>query len=620
MQDETAAAGPIGGAETAASSPASTALRAGRRQLVEFVEVYARALSFLAPERRLAITLGIASLGLATLVFVEPTLFGKVIDVLASSAGRPPSEIWAESLYWLMLWGLFGIGGIVATILVSLHADRLAHRRRLAVMASFFTHVLALPPAFHGATHSGRLMKVMLQGSEQLFGLWLMLFRENLTTFLALLILLPLAIWRNWQLGVLLAVLTLVFAGLSSWVLRQTQIAQQSVERLHSDLAARAGDVFGNVVLVQSFRRLAAEASSIDEMIRRLMVAQYPVLNYWALVSVLSRAASTLTVMAIFALGTWLFVLGRTTVGEIVSYMGFAQLLVGRLEGAMGFANRLFFQKEGLREFFTILDTRSTVAERPGALTMGRAAGNVRFEHVSLSYDGERPAVSDLEIDVPAGTTVALVGPTGAGKSTAMALLLRLRDPDTGRITIDGTDIRDVTLDSLRANVGVVFQESLLFNRSIEDNLLVGRPDATHAEVEAAAKLAQAHDFIIARPDGYRTLVGERGAGLSGGERQRLAIARALLKDPPLLILDEATSALDAATESRVQEALGNLMRGRTSFLIAHRLSTIRDADLILVFDRGRVVERGSFTDLVAQGGRFAELARLQLGTDTSPG
>jgi ATP-binding cassette subfamily B protein len=194
-----------------------------------------------------------------------------------------------------------------------------------------------------------------------------------------------------------------------------------------------------------------------------------------------------------------------------------------------------------------------------------------------------------------------------------MALLQRLWDPQEGRITIDGIDIRDVTLASLRAEIGVVFQESMLFNRSIADNLRVGKPDATQEELEAACRLAEAHDFILRQPRGYDTLVGERGATLSGGQRQRLAIARALLKDPPILILDEATSALDAATEARVQQALRALMRGRTTFVIAHRLSTVRDADTILVFSEGRIAEQGSFEELTRKGGIFAELVATQL-------
>ncbi|HYZ32273.1 MAG TPA: ATP-binding cassette domain-containing protein, partial [Crenalkalicoccus sp.] len=310
---------------------------------------------------------------------------------------------------------------------------------------------------------------------------------------------------------------------------------------------------------------------------------------------------------------------GEASVGEIVSFMGFATLLISKLEGAVGFVSRLVFQAPAIAEFFEVLDARSTVPEKPGALDLGRAVGAVAFEGVAFAYPGGPRILDGVAFAAPPGRTLALVGQTGAGKSTAMALLQRMWDPVAGRITLDGHDLRDIKLDSLRANIGVVFQESMLFNRTIRDNLLVGRHDATQEQVEQACAMAEAHDFILRQPKGYDTMVGERGGNLSGGQRQRLAIARALLKDPPVLILDEATSALDAATEARVQRALRRLMAGRTTFIIAHRLSTVRDADEILVFESGRIVERGTFDALVRENGRFAELVRTQLTVEPAP-
>ena len=233
---------------------------------------------------------------------------------------------------------------------------------------------------------------------------------------------------------------------------------------------------------------------------------------------------------------------------------------------------------------------------------------------VSFSYDGKRAAVADLSFTALPGERIALVGPTGSGKSTALALLHRTFDPQSGFITIDGMDIRALTLTGLRRNIGVVFQETLLFNRSIAENLRVGKPDATDADMREAAARAQALDFIVRNPDGFEARIGERGRLLSGGERQRLAIARALLKDPPILILDEATSALDPVTEARVTAALDEVMKGRTTFVIAHRLATIRNATRILVFDDGRVVETGTYDELVRRGGFFAELVHAQFG------
>jgi ATP-binding cassette subfamily B protein len=312
-------------------------------------------------------------------------------------------------------------------------------------------------------------------------------------------------------------------------------------------------------------------------------------------------------------IGTFLHVNGEAGVGEIVSFMGIATLLIGRLEAAVSFTARMFFLRPQLEDFFAVLDAESAVPEKSGAPDLVATQGEVRFENVEFAYPGGPPVLVDVSFTARPGTVVALVGQTGAGKTTAMALLQRLWDPDAGRILIDGQDLRDVTLESLRRSVGVVFQESLLFNRTIRDNLCMGRPDATDADLEHACRQAEAHDFILRQPQGYDTMVGERGASLSGGQRQRLAIARALLKDPPILILDEATSALDAATEARVARALAALMEGRTTFIIAHRLSTVRNADEILVFEGGRIVERGNFDALLALHGRFAELVETQL-------
>lgn len=587
---------------------------------MRFLRIYTRALAMLAPERYLAVALALANVAVAALVFIEPVLFGRLIDILVHASARPRAEVWHESLVVVGVWVGVGLAGILASILVSLNADRLAHRRRLAALGSYFVHVLALPISYHTATHSGRLLKILLQGVDHLFNLWLAFFREHLATFVAVLVLLPLSLALNWRLGLLLALLMAVFAGLSVIAVRRTEEAQDIVESYHSELAARAGDALSNVLLIQSFVRLATEAQGLTDLMSRVLVRQYPVLTLWAVVSVLNRAASTITVVAIFVVGTWLNLEGKASVGEIVSFMGFATLLIGRLEQATGFVSRLFFQTQGLSDFFAVLDTKSEVSDKPNAIALGRVKGEVAFDHVSVSYDTVRPAVSDLCFRVAAGTNVALVGSTGAGKTTAMMLLVRLRDPQSGAITIDGIDIRDVTLDSLRHNIGAVFQDSALFNRSIADNLRVGRPDATDAEMGAAAQLAEAHDFIMAQPYCYDTLIGERGTTLSGGERQRLAIARAFLKDPPILILDEATSALDSVTEASVQRALKALMRGRTTFTIAHRLSTVRHADLILVLDHGRLVEQGGHDALIALGGVYARLVNTQqLGGAAAP-
>ncbi len=582
---------------------------------MHLVRLYARVLRVLAPDKWVAVGLAAASVALAGLQFMEPVLFGRVVDVLTHASSTPREQVWAEALQLLALWCAVGFSAIGANIAISLLADRRAHRNRLLAMGGFFEHVLSMPLSFHGDVQSGRLMKVMLAGSDHMFATWLAFFREHLTTFIAVIVLLPLTLVLNWRLGLLLIGLVAVFAIIVAYVISKTDRAQSEVERFQSELAGNAQDALSNIVVVQSFTRLGSEARLFGDIVRRVLDHQFPVLNWWAVVSVMTRAASTLTVIAIFVLGTILHLDGKATVGEIVTFMGFATMLISRMEGAVGFVSRLVFHGPAIAEFFAVLDAQSSVPEKPGALTLARAKGDVDFDHVAFAYPGGPRILHDMDFKAPPGRTVALVGQTGAGKSTAMALLQRLWDPVEGRITLDTHDLRDVSLESLRRNIGVVFQESMLFNRSIRDNLLVGKPDATQEEIETACRMAEAHDFITRQPRGYDTMVGERGSSLSGGQRQRLAIARALLKDPPVLILDEATSALDAATEARVQKALKALMNGRTTFVIAHRLSTVRDADEILVFEGGRIVERGSFRQLVDLDGRFAELVKTQLAT-----
>jgi ATP-binding cassette, subfamily B, beta-glucan exporter len=580
---------------------------------MRLIRLYIRVLGQLGSDLRVGAILALANIALAISAFAEPILFGRIIDVLtrAQIPGTPPVTFGSLTPL-IVAWVAFGLFSIGAGALVALHADRLAHRRRLAVVANYFEHVLELPLAFHTSTHSGRVLKVMLEGSGAMSWLWLGFFREHMSAIIALVVLLPLTVFLNWRLGLLLVALVAVFTILTAVVLRKTETLQGTVERYHSSLAEHASDALGNVPVIQSFTRIEAETRSLRTIIHQLLQAQNPVLAWWALASVASRASATITVTAIFLMGTWLHLNGLASIGEIVTFMSMATMLIGRLEQAVSFINQLFMQAPKLREFFEILDTTPVVHDRAHARPVERFRGEVSFEDVSFSYDGKRSAVQDVSFAVGAGENVALVGATGSGKSTTLGLLHRAFDPQSGLIRIDGFDIRDVTLASLRRNIGVVFQEPMLFARSIRENLQVGRPEATDAEMIEALERAQAIEFITRQTNGLDTIIGERGRSLSGGERQRLSIARALLKNPPILILDEATSALDAATEQKLQRALDEVMRGRTTFVIAHRLATIRNADRILVFDHGRVIETGTFDALVARGGRFADLARAQ--------
>jgi len=579
---------------------------------VNFVRLYTRVLVMLGEEARLGWILAVANLMLAGALFAEPMLFGRIVDTLAASQSRAAELDWNRLVVLIGAWVGFALFTIVAGTLISLHADRLSHRQYQVVRTMFFEHVLQLPLSYHTGEHSGRLVKVMVTGTNTLWGLWLAFFREHFVSFVSLLVLLPATLFVNWRYGLLLIVLCVVFAVLIAFIISRSEKLQGKVEEFYSDVSARTTDTLGNIALVQSYTRIEHEVQGMKTLGEQVLSAQLPVLSWWALATVITRTATTLTILAILMLGVWFYIHGTTTVGEIVMFMSYATLLIGKLEQAVSFSNHMVTDSPRLREFFDVLDTTPAVRDRPNAIDPGRVRGLVEFKDVSFSYDGKRPAVADLTFGARPGETIALVGATGAGKSTALALLHRAFDPQSGAVKIDDIDIRDMTLTGLRRNIGVVFQEVLLFDRSVAENLQVGKPDATEAEMRAACARAQVLDVVERNPEKFQMVVGERGRMFSGGERQRLSIARAFLKNPPILILDEATSALDAITEAKIQAALDEVMKGRTTFVIAHRLATIRHAKLILVFEGGRVIESGTFDELVARGGHFARLAETQ--------
>ncbi|MGE3290706.1 MAG: glucan ABC transporter ATP-binding protein/ permease [Geminicoccaceae bacterium] len=572
------------------------------------LRTYGRVLGLLRDEGRTVALLVVANVALGLVQLAEPVLFGRVVDAL--TRGGPVFSL-------IGLWAVLGIGGIAAGVTVALFADRLAHRRRTAAMATAFERAITLPISYHAGTGTGRVVRTLLSGTDALFMVWLSFFREHLAAVVGIVFLVPTAMAMSLPLAGLLGLLAVIYIAVNLLVVRRTQAGQKEVERHHQDVFGRVGDVIGNVTVVQSYARLTAEASQLQGLMRQLLAAQYPVLAWWALLTILTRASATIVMVVIFAVGAVLAQRGEITVGEIVSFSGFAGLLIGRLDQLAGFVGRFFVQAPTVDAFFDLLATDPEVRDAPGAVALTQVAGRVEFKGVTFRFPDSNQGVFDLAFTAEPGRTVALVGPTGSGKTTSLALLQRLRDPQSGQILIDGHDICTVTLTSLRHTMAVVFQESGLFNRSIRENLLIGRPDATHAQLEEAARRAEALDFIRRKPGGWDFVIGERGQKLSGGERQRLAIARALLKDAPILLLDEATSALDTETEARIKKALDAARQGRTTFVIAHRLSTIVDADLIVVLDQGRIAEQGRFDELARGSGPFSRL--VAEGSFTTP-
>jgi ATP-binding cassette subfamily B protein len=434
-------------------------------------------------------------------------------------------------------------------------------------------------------------------------GTLVILFSTNASLALAVLPMLPVAL-----------ILFMVFGTISRPLFAAVQ------ERL-SGLNTVLQENLAGIKVVKAFTREPQEQARFAAAADRLLAQQLTVSRVFAFLFPLIFLVANLGQAATLYFGGRQIVAGTLSLGEwqefglylVYLFLPIAQF--GFIITQMGQASA------SAARVFEILDARSDVADRPGALPLPPVRGRVAFENVTFRYFGSgEPVLRNVSFEAQPGQTVALLGATGSGKTTIINLLPRFYDPTEGRVLLDGQDVREVTLDSLRAQIGIVLQETTLFSGTIRDNIAFGKPEATDAEVMAAARAAAAHDFITSFPQGYDTPVGERGSTLSGGQKQRVAIARALLVDPRILILDDSTSSVDVATEAQIQAALDRLMRGRTSFVIAQRISTVMNADLILVLDRGAVAEQGRHADLLETSPLYAEIYNSQLVGDDDGG
>jgi len=423
-------------------------------------------------------------------------------------------------------------------------------------------------------------------------------------------------LWIDWQLTLVAIVVVPFVAGPIIAIgkkLRRVATSHQEQSGLMAALVTESlqGARASKADQLESY--LKSRANAAFDMIRKLRMKA---------INARGRVEPLLEVGGGIAVAAVLFVIGLRvssgtgTIGDFTGYVT-ALLLAAQPLRSMGNLNAIVQEAlAALKRYYATLDEAPQIAERPGAADLVLAAAGIRFDKASFRYRDDQPAVTDLSLDAPGGKVTALVGRSGSGKSTLLALVPRLYDVTSGSVSIDGQDVRDLTLHSLRARIAVVSQDIILFDDTIRANIAFGRPGASEADIVAAAEAAAAHRFVTELPDGYETRVGDRGSRLSGGERQRIALARAILKDAPILLLDEATSALDAESERLVQDALARLMKGRTTLVIAHRLSTVRDADQIAVMEQGRVVEIGNHDALMATGGAYARLHRLQVLED----
>jgi len=542
-----------------------------------------------------------------------PLVIGRLVDASFLRIGSADTTVLDRTV--LILIGVFALQAFFSAV-QSYLLSRVGEGVVADLRRTVYRHLLTLSLRFFETRKTGEITSRLTSDISTVQGVvssaLVQIFSQTLTLVGTVIILFV----TNWRLSLLMLSIVPVVVLAAFYFGRLLRKVSKEFQDRVADANARAEEAIGGIRVVQAFTAEPLEARTYADLIGASFKVALRRARIRAIFNPVVFFAMFTAIGIVLWYGGRLVIAGELTPGQLVAFL----VYTFSVAGAVGAFSGLFSQfQEALgasSRIFELLDEKSDLPEPANPLKLGSVRGEVRFQHVSFGY-GERGVVlEDVSLAAQPGEVVALVGPSGAGKSTLISLIPRFYDPTAGRILLDGVDIRDLTLYDLRSNIALVPQETQLFSGTVAENIRYGKPGASDAEVIEAAKAANAHEFITSFPDGYATIVGERGIKLSGGQRQRVAIARALLKNPRILILDEATSSLDSESEALVQEALEVLMQGRTTFVIAHRLSTIRSADKIVVLEAGRIVQQGTHQELLAAGGLYKELYELQFRED----
>ena len=572
------------------------------------MNVLSRLLADARPYRRQTILTYICLTAITILNLIVPWLIKQAIDVGLARRNAGFLALVALAILGVSLFrALFGLGQRYYQEWLSQH---IAYDLRNRV----YDKLQRLSFSYHDYAESGQLLTRGTSDVEAVQRFIAYGFLDAINMLLLFIGILAILLLTNWQLALISLLPMPVLAALTAYLRKRTRILWDRVQQDYSRMSNALKENLVGAQVVRAFAREPYEIEKFGAANRDLMRSRQHVLRLHGTIGATLSLLITLSTMLVIWFGGREVITGRLTVGALVAFNSYVVLLAMPVQRLTGVVNMIAEAQVSGGRIYEILHTPFDVKEKPDARELPPVAGLVRFENVSFRYANSKgAALQNISLEAQPGQIIALVGRTGAGKSSLVHLIPRFYDVSEGRITIDGIDIRDVTLRSLRRQIGIVLQESLLFSATIRENIAFGHPQASMEEVIAAAQAACAHDFIMSFPDGYETMVGERGITLSGGQRQRIAIARALLINPRILILDDSTSSVDTETEHEIQRALATLMQGRTSFVIAQRLSTVKKAHQILVLDRGRIVERGAHDELLARGGPYKHIYDLQL-------
>jgi ATP-binding cassette, subfamily B, bacterial len=526
-------------------------------------------------------------------------------------------EVLVPRDFGLLLWVLLAYLGLTLAVgVVSFCEEYLTEwvggRIVVSLRTELFRHLQGLSLSFFDRRSLGDMIARLSNDIEEIEELMLSEIASALTFLFQLVFFVGALFYLEWRLALVSLFVVPLFLLVARYFSRKIRDATREERRRSGSISAVAEESLSNAALVQAYNRQEHEISRFRRENEGNFVAEMASTRLSALFSPLVDLIELAGVLVVIAVGTWELSQGRLTIGGLLVFLIYLRQLYAPIRGLSNLLNTLYEATAGAERVIEFLDQKPSVTEQEDAFTLKRARGHVEFDSVRFSYPGnERAALSDVSFEVGPGEVLALVGPSGSGKSTVAKLLLRFYDPHAGTVRLDGHDLRELTLRSLRENVAVLLQETLVFDGSVRENIAYGKLEASEKEIVAAAKAADAHGFIEALPEGYDTVVGQKGRLLSDGQRQRVAIARAMIRDAPVLVLDEPTTGLDARSSENVMVPLQRLMEGRTTIVISHNLLTVRDATRIVVLEDGRITERGTHRDLLETNGSYAHLYRL---------
>lgn len=554
---------------------------------------------------------------IACLVVAEPYIYGRVIDSVTLSVAEHQSvqNGFHVIVPFLFAWAFVVFAQTLFTAIFVWNGWYIGNELEKRNQEQVFRKMLSLDIARFHDERAGALLNRFVSGDEALWVTSNHLTRTFLQSVFTLILILCAGFWLDWRLTFAALAVVPINIAIGLWHLHLSLHRQNVLQEKWEETTGIVGDAFSNITTVQGSAGEGRSVKQFVELYKQVLKIQLKINVSWAMVDAGTNGVYVLGRLMIFLVGTWLVLSGLTTFGTLIMFLGFGGFLYGTLQAIFSSLPDFARQLNRLGRLAKTFEEIPQVTDRSDARPAPHFKGVIDIDAVSFSYaDTKKTVLQNVTLHIPAGATCAIVGESGAGKSTLAKLLVRFADPTKGAIRFDGVDLRNMTLASLRPQVGFVMQENMLFHDSIFFNLRYAKPGATRAEVIEAAKRAQAHAFISKLEKGYDTVVGERGVKLSGGQKQRIALARVLLANPPILVLDEATSALDSKTEHDLQTALREVMKDRTTIVIAHRLSTVMDADMILVMDKGKIVDQGTHAQLIGRENLYKRFWEIQAG------